>query len=945
MKSRIFRLAPALGLLACLSGFYSALAEESNIAERPRVLIFAVQPHASEEGPEAGTMLVLRTGAIEPELKVHYAIGGTAGNEVDYQPLHGVVTIPAGSWFAPIVVTPIDDSIDEERETVVVELESGTDAAGFNKYGVAWPGRAVVVIADNDSPENRPPSVSLGSPPNGAVFRGPLDLRLAAEAFDSDGRVTKVEFFAGDMSLGVVLNDPAVIVLPFPDLENVALSDLLPHTESDASGLTANTLFDPIPNASYQIVWPDAPPGRHVLRAVATDNDGATSVSERAIIEIAEDSHQPIVSLVARDPIGAEGESATDEIDTATFVVHRTGETDFPMDVYFRIGGSADNGEDFRELPNRATIEQGERTATITVIPIDDAEVEGRENVILRLETPICVETVPPPADCYVVGQRDRAEVHIRDNDESDANHPPSVQIVRPSDHSAHMAGGDIVIVAHAVDRDGSVDSVEFFAGERSLGVVTGLSRSAGLVDDASVLPPFILTWSGVPPGTYVLRAEATDNEGEKAASRPVEIKVVERVIPPTVSIRTIDGEAAEPTSPPDGSLAPIVLNTATFRVYRTGPIDEDLKVYYRLGGSAKNGVDYSELTGEVTIPAGAEASEIEIAPIDDSRVEGRETVLATLTPPAVIAIFPPPAGDYIVGEHSRAKAVIEDNDHDMENAAPQVELVSPANGARLRAGSRVTIVADARDRDGKVVSVEFYANGDRLGVATNGDSNDVGTAGVNDRVVASENTLSRDHLFQFVWSDLPAGEFHLTAVATDNDGVSTTSHAREIRVLAEPQQVVSVHVRDPRAREGGAVTAGGAFASDVDTASFVLSRQGDLGIALPVFYELGGAAENGVDYLKLSGEAVIPAGRESVFVTIVPLDDDAVEHLESIVMEVKHPICPAIFPPLPECYIVGQPGRAVAHIQDNDSDRNHEPRISIASPGRGEKFAAPARD
>jgi len=943
MKSKKFRFSLRLALFALLFGFSSAIAAESPSVEPPRVLILAIQPHAGEEGPESAMLVVLRIGSSERPLDVRYAIGGTAVNVVDYQPLHGVVTIPAGAWFAPIVVTPVDDAIEEERETVVVELAAAGESNGAQSYGVAWPGRAVVAIADNDSAVNHPPNVSLLSPPDGAVFRGPLDLRLAARAFDADGRVVHVEFFAGDASLGVALNDPAIVVLPIQDLEDLELPERLPSLAAEGVGLTGSTLFDIIPHAAFQLVWHDAPPGRHVLRAVATDNDGAITASESATIEIAEDNHQPIVTVVARDPIAAEGDSATDEINTATFVVHRTGDTDFPMDVFFRFDGSAMNGVDFRETPNKVTIAVGERTASVTIAPIDDAEVEGRENVILQVEPPVCVEIVPPPADCYVVGRSGRAEAHIRDNDEPNVNHPPSVQIVRPLDHSAHAAGGDIMIVAQSRDLDGSVASVEFFAGDRSLGVVTGLSRSAGLVDVSSILPPFHLTWADVAPGAYALRAEATDNKGGKTLSRPVEIRVVERIIPPVVSIVATDGEAAEPTSPPDGSRPPTVLNTATFRVHRTGPTDAEQKVYYRLSGSAKNGEDYSELSGEVTIPPGSAVAEIVIAPIDDHLVEGRETVLATLVRPAVIAIFPPPPGDYIVGEHSRARAVIADNDSDSENVAPHVELAGPANGTRFRAGSSVRIVADARDRDGHVVAVEFFANGDSLGVVRNGDMNLVGTAGLNDRRVASENSFSRDHLFQFVWAHVPAGEFRLTAIATDDDGVSTTSGGREIRVLAEDQQVVSVHARDPRAREGGTVIAGGAFASDVDTATFVLSRRGNLEIALPVFYAVGGSAENGVDYLRLSGEAVIPAGQESVALTIVPFDDDAVERLESIVLEVRHPNCPAIFPAPPTCYVVGQPGRAAAHIQDNDSDRNHAPKVTIASPRRESKFAAPA--
>jgi len=47
------------------------------------------------------------------------------------------------------------------------------------------------------------------------------------------------------------------------------------------------------------------------------------------------------------------------------------------------------------------------------------------------------------------------------------------------------------------------------------------------------------------------------------------------------------------------------------------------LVVYYRIGGTASNGVDYQTLPGTVTIPEGAVSALIEVDPIDDLLVEG----------------------------------------------------------------------------------------------------------------------------------------------------------------------------------------------------------------------------------------------------------------------------------------------------------------------------------
>jgi hypothetical protein len=100
--------------------------------------------------------------------------------------------------------------------------------------------------------------------------------------------------------------------------------------------------------------------------------------------------------------------------------------------------------------------------------------------------------------------------------------------------------------------------------------------------------------------------------------------------------------------------------NTATFVVRRFGPTNDALTVYYRVDGTASNGVDYAQLSGVVTIPAGRRAAEFKLVPIDDLLWERLETVVLRLcVPPATTADAPP----YLIGYPGRAAAIIVDND------------------------------------------------------------------------------------------------------------------------------------------------------------------------------------------------------------------------------------------------------------------------------------------
>jgi hypothetical protein len=99
--------------------------------------------------------------------------------------------------------------------------------------------------------------------------------------------------------------------------------------------------------------------------------------------------------------------------------------------------------------------------------------------------------------------------------------------------------------------------------------------------------------------------------------------------------------------------------NTAVFEVRRMGSISNDLTVLYAIRGTASNGVDYVTLPGSVTIPAGRRSARVVVIPIDDTEVEGIETVILALTP-SPLDVYPPP---YKVGCPGKAAAIILDND------------------------------------------------------------------------------------------------------------------------------------------------------------------------------------------------------------------------------------------------------------------------------------------
>lgn len=105
-------------------------------------------------------------------------------------------------------------------------------------------------------------------------------------------------------------------------------------------------------------------------------------------------------------------------------------------------------------------------------------------------------------------------------------------------------------------------------------------------------------------------------------------------------------------------------------------------------------------------------------------------------------------------------------------NQPPSVSISSPTNGTKVLAAGNFVVSATAADSDGSVTRVDFFSSP---------------SAGVLGDPICSLNGPS----FQFT-TNLPAGTFFFTAVATDNQGATNTSAAVQIFALTNATLVAA---------------------------------------------------------------------------------------------------------------------------------------------------------
>jgi hypothetical protein len=386
-------------------------------------------------------------------------------------------------------------------------------------------------------------------------------------------------------------------------------------------------------------------------------------------------------------------------------------------------------------------------------------------------------------------------------------------------------------------------------------------------------------------------------------------------------SIPIVSMEATDPLATWGG-------NPGSILIIRRGNPLPALNVYCCISGTASNGVDYQSIGNFVQVPSGVMSARVVIHPIDLGQTDVKTVNLEFCPSPMMTPV------NYAVGNPACATVYIAPTNH--ANLPPEVRILNPPNHAVFFEPAHIPLVAFAHDPDGAVTNVEFFANGVDLGRARRLDVVAVPLSGVtsNATPVFPPIPFGCEHFL--IWSNVTAGDYTLTAVATDNLGASTTSAPVNITVLTSPPPptnrpaIVSIAAIDPIAVEGTNCWTWIGLATDMPTwsnwsvastclytncgpknAAFVVRRSGDTNGALNVSYDLGGTASNGVDYVTLNGTVTLQPGQRNAHILIVPVDDGPPDINKTVVLK----LTPSTNQP--QDYVVGPRSRAAALIVD----------------------------
>ncbi len=387
--------------------------------------------------------------------------------------------------------------------------------------------------------------------------------------------------------------------------------------------------------------------------ATGTSYGLPTAASQRtATVNIID--NEPTVSIVATDASAAET-LVSEDANKGTFRISRAGRTNTDLVVNFSVSGSASRGTlptsdyvlkvgDTVLTTNSVTLPIGVEFVDVTVEVTDDTRVEPTETVILTLSAStnysLNSNTAQRTATVNIIDNEPRLKVVVVDGEGREKLNQLGVtddivfRVIREGVTNVPVTFDFALGGAATRGFNGSGDYRLLIDGNP---VATNLNRVTMATDEEVVEFRLVPVDDGLVENNEAVTFELRNGTTYSLSSNTNERRgsgVLRDLAEPIVSVQITDNSASERFNNTTGR--------GVFRFTRTGGnINQAVTIKYALTGSATTGDDYTGLTGEVTIAAGATFADVTLTPVDDVVTEGNETVVLTIQPDEAYRVRP----------------------------------------------------------------------------------------------------------------------------------------------------------------------------------------------------------------------------------------------------------------------------------------------------------------
>ena len=320
----------------------------------PTVSVAATDATLTEAPGNPGFFTISRTGGNPYlALTVDYALAGRAVHGADYRRLDGRAVIPAGATSTTVEIYPVDDTVAEGTQDVILQLRSATT------YEIGGTGTATMSITDNDGSQLyvRLTNSGVVEPATGSVTAVTYQIIRPA----SGAAITVNYAMSGTATSGsdYTALSGSVAFAAGDTVKTINVAALADTALEDAESVTLTLL----PGNGYTLMA------------------GQPSSATGFIV----DGDQPTLDVSAADTATALTSAGSETTASLRFIVSRDVSTTSDLVVNYTMAGTATEGVDYTGTTGSVTILAGATSAYVTIVPVNDTTAEGVESITMNL--------------------------------------------------------------------------------------------------------------------------------------------------------------------------------------------------------------------------------------------------------------------------------------------------------------------------------------------------------------------------------------------------------------------------------------------------------------------------------------------------------------------------------------------------------------------------------
>ncbi|MBA3708609.1 MAG: hypothetical protein H0W83_07320, partial [Planctomycetes bacterium] len=529
---------------------------------------FTSAAQSASEGAATITAVIQLSPVSGRAVTVPFTVTGTATSGTDYTITASPVVIAAGSTTANVVVTIINDTLDENNETVILTLNAPTNAT------IGGQSSTTLTITDNDNP----PVVQFTS--------------ASQTASENIGTMTVTAQLSTPSGLPVTIpysvSGSATLTMDF----TISASPLVIAAGATTGGITITVVDDALNEADETVIVTMGVPTNATL--------GATAVHTATITD-----NDPLPSL----EFLLSNQSLAESGGSMACTVQLSAVSGQDVTVPFTIGGTATGGGvDYTSNASPTIIPAGSTSVDINIFINNDALNEADETVVITLGVPTNA----------TLGTVTTHTATILDDDPM-----PQVSFQLPTSVTVAESVGGVIVTAVLSAPSGQTVSVPvtgsgtavsgtdytvtgsftFPAGSTMTSLTLSIVDDVLSEDDETIIGTLTAPVNAVlAPTDTVYTLTITDND-------PL----------PTVQFAAASQSASEN------------IGTMTVAAQLSAVSGRDVAVNFSLGGSASAGADYVSTASPLIIPAGSISAPITLTITDDTLNELNETIVVTM--------------------------------------------------------------------------------------------------------------------------------------------------------------------------------------------------------------------------------------------------------------------------------------------------------------------------